>query len=402
MQQVDEPLGHRVLVVEPSGFHTNCAGLSANESKHQIDDSTATAGDVRAAVRTSAGKQPDDTVRAATDMVAVLAYGEPPHHVLLDNNALGRWPLPASQSEMRQPTSSASRSRSLLLLLAAGTTLGLTTNLAKVAGENGLPPLAFLAWSVSGAALILLVFVAVRGLVPALNARTLEYFAVAAFFTVAGSNLLFFSAVEHVGASFVALAITFPPLLTYLGALLFGVERFSTPRAAGVVLALAGAAVLAAFELSSPDASARWIAITLCGPVLLAAGNLYRTLRWPEKEHAEGLAAGMLIAAAAMLLLTGLLPGFSLAVPHESALPYLLIGVQTALFATQFLLLLLLQKSGGPVLLSLLGAVGAVVGVPVAILFLNESPPRGLVYAVPLIATGVALVAWGGKKEATA
>ncbi|WP_372828651.1 DMT family transporter [Polaromonas sp.] len=340
--------------------------------------------------------------RATRAIVAAVAQGKPPHRLLLDKNPFRQHPSPASPSNMRQPTLSVSHSRSLLLLLAAGTTLGLTSNLAKIAGENGLPPLAFLAWSVSGAALILLVIAAVRGLLPALNARTLEYFVVAAFFTVAGSNLLFFSAVEHVGASFVALAITFPPLLTYLGALLFGVERFSTLRAAGVVLALAGAAVLAAFGLSSPDASARWILITLCGPVLLAAGNLYRTLRWPENEHPEGLASGMLITAAAMLVITGFMPGFSLAVPHGSALPYLLIGVQTGLFAAQFLLLLLLQKSGGPVLLSLLGSVGAVVGVPVAILFLNEAPPRGLVYAVPLITIGVALVAWGGMKEATA
>jgi drug/metabolite transporter (DMT)-like permease len=133
----------------------------------------------------------------------------------------------------------------IILLIATGIVLGASTNLAKIAADAGLPPLAYLAWSITGAALILLVVGVVRQTLPSLNARTVEYFLVAAFVTVAGSNLIFVSAVPKVGASFVALAIAFPPLLTYLGALALRVERFSMVRAGGVVLALAGAVILA-------------------------------------------------------------------------------------------------------------------------------------------------------------
>ena len=49
-------------------------------------------------------------------------------------------------------------------------------------------------------------------------------------------------------------------------------------------------------------------------------------------------------------------------------------------------------------LLSLLGAVGAVVGVPVAIFLQNESPPEGLILGASLIALGVILVTYGGVK----
>lgn len=72
--------------------------------------------------------------------------------------------------------------------------------------------------------------------------------------------------------------------------------------------------------------------------------------------------------------------------------------VQAGLFAGQFLLLFVLQKTGGPVLLSLLGSVGAVVGVPVAIFLQGENPPAGLFLGASLIALGVALVTWGGVK----
>jgi len=87
LRQEVEPLGIRVMVVEPSGFRTDWAGRSATESKHQIDDYSATAGAVRAAVRAASGKQPGDPVRAAKAIVAAVASGQPPHHLLLGNDA---------------------------------------------------------------------------------------------------------------------------------------------------------------------------------------------------------------------------------------------------------------------------------------------------------------------------
>lgn len=286
----------------------------------------------------------------------------------------------------------------LICLLVGGALLGISTNVAKYAGEIGLSPLAFLFWSIAGAATILLVIALLRHELPPLNKRSFEYYFISALVSVAGSNLLFFSAIPHVGAGFVALIISLPPLLTYLGALALGMERFQTVRALGVAAALAGAGVLAARKFSAPDASVFWILIALCGPVLLAIGNLYRTLRWPEGASPNALAPGMLIAAVVLLGATSLLPNFSLTVPLGGFLPLGLITLQAFIFAGQFQLLFLLQKTGGPVLLSLLGSVGAIVGVPVAVFLQGESPPDGLILGASLIALGVALVTWGGMK----
>lgn len=222
----------------------------------------------------------------------------------------------------------------------------------------------------------------------------------AALISVAGSNLLLFSAIPHVGAGFVALIISLPPLLTYLGALALRMERFNIVRALGVAAALLGAGVLAVRKFSTPDASTFWILIALCGPVLLAIGNIYRTLRWPDKASPSALAPGMLIAASLLLLSFSVLPSFSVNMPLDWV-PLGVIGIQAAVFAGQFLLLFLLQKTGGPVLLSLLGSVGAVVGVPVAIFLQGEMPPEGLFLGASLIALGVGLVTWGGVKMAT-
>ncbi|SJN25969.1 DMT family transporter [Psychrobacter sp. JB385] len=286
----------------------------------------------------------------------------------------------------------------LICLLVGGALLGISTNVAKYAGEIGLSPLAFLFWSIAGAATILLIIALLRHELPPLNKRSFEYYFISALVSVAGSNLFLFSAIPHVGAGFVALIISLPPLLTYLGALALGIERFQTVRALGVAAALAGAGILAARKFSAPDASVFWILIALCGPVLLAIGNIYRTLRWPKGASPNALAPGMLIAAVLLLSVTSLLPDFSLTLPLEDFLPFGLITLQAFIFAGQFQLLFLLQKTGGPVLLSLLGSIGAIVGVPVAIFLQGESPPDGLILGASLIALGVALVTWGGMK----
>lgn len=283
-------------------------------------------------------------------------------------------------------------------LLVGGALIGISTNLAKYANEIGVTPLAFLFWSITGAAIILLVVAIIKKELPPLTARSFEYYFVAALVSVAGSNLLLFSAIPHVGASFVALIVSLPPLLTYLGAQMLRMERFNIIRALGVAAALTGAGVLAVRKFSAPDASIVWILLALCGPVLLAIGNIYRTLRWPDQASPNALAPGMLIAAALLLFMCSALPDFSVHVSLTGWLPLGVIVLQAGLFAGQFLLLFVLQKTGGPVLLSLLGSVGAVVGVPVAIFLQGENPPAGLFLGASLIALGVALVTWGGVK----
>lgn len=87
LRQEVGPLGIQVMVVEPSGFRTDWAGRSANESSRKIDDYMASAGRVRLAVRASSGQQPGDPVRAARAILQAVASGQPPHHLLLGNDA---------------------------------------------------------------------------------------------------------------------------------------------------------------------------------------------------------------------------------------------------------------------------------------------------------------------------
>lgn len=277
----------------------------------------------------------------------------------------------------------------LTSLLGCGALLGLSTNLAKVAYNQGFAPLPFLTWSLLGATLILGLSILLRRQGIPRDKQAIKYYFVAAFFSVAGSNLIFFSAVPHVGVSFVALTIALPPLLTYVAALALGMESFCRWRSAGVVFALVGTAVLVAAKWSSPESNHLWIMITLAGPILLAAGNIYRTLGWPQGAKPESLAPGMLLAAAILLAVSAVaIPGWSLSSLLNHA-NILLIIAQSVVFAGQFLLLFILQKAGGPVFLSLIGAVGATFGIPFAMLLLNEPLLPALLPSAILIAAGI-------------
>jgi drug/metabolite transporter (DMT)-like permease len=298
-------------------------------------------------------------------------------------------------AHVEQPTRQHQWTVALAALLAAGLLLAISTNLAKVAHGIGVTPLAYLTWSLAGATLLLMVIAYFRGQTTKLNRRLAEYFIISGLLSVAGSNLIFFNAVVHLGVSFVALMLALPPLLTYVGALMLRMETFCWWRATGVGLALVGTTLLVVQKWAAPNTDPVWIAITLIGPVLISAGNLYRTRRWPPGATAESLAPGMLMGALFILILFALVPGWSLTIPTESIYAGPLIVIQAVVFAGQFLLLFVLQKTGGPVFLSLMGGVSALFGVPIAMRLLAEPALPAILPAATLVAAGIVCMVLG-------
>jgi len=82
------PLGIKVTVVAPSGFRTDWAGRSANNSKIVIDDYKTTAENNKNNIRGYSGKQPGDPVRAVKSIVKAVEAENPPLHLLLGVAAL--------------------------------------------------------------------------------------------------------------------------------------------------------------------------------------------------------------------------------------------------------------------------------------------------------------------------
>ncbi|MFE6527305.1 oxidoreductase [Streptomyces sp. NPDC057794] len=76
-----EPLGIKVMTIEPSAFRTDWAG-SSQETQNPIEDYDQTAGAARRAYHASVGKQAGDPDRAARALLTAVTAAEPPHHLL--------------------------------------------------------------------------------------------------------------------------------------------------------------------------------------------------------------------------------------------------------------------------------------------------------------------------------
>jgi len=82
------PLGIKVTIIAPSGFRTDWAGRSANNTKVHIEDYDVTARKNMGDIRTSSGNQPGDPDRAAQAMIQVVEAENPPLRLLLGAGAL--------------------------------------------------------------------------------------------------------------------------------------------------------------------------------------------------------------------------------------------------------------------------------------------------------------------------
>ena len=81
-------LGIHVTIIAPSGFRTDWAGRSANNSKIVIEDYADTAGANKNNIRGYSGKQPGDPQRAAKAIVKAVESENPPLRLLLGVAAL--------------------------------------------------------------------------------------------------------------------------------------------------------------------------------------------------------------------------------------------------------------------------------------------------------------------------
>jgi NAD(P)-dependent dehydrogenase (short-subunit alcohol dehydrogenase family) len=82
------PLGIKVTIIAPSGFRTDWAGRSANNSRIVIDDYDSTAHSNQNIIRGNNGRQPGDPVRAAEAIIKVVESPSPPLRLLLGKGAL--------------------------------------------------------------------------------------------------------------------------------------------------------------------------------------------------------------------------------------------------------------------------------------------------------------------------
>lgn len=285
------------------------------------------------------------------------------------------------------------------LLLLTGALLAFSIVIARLASDHGAAMLWFLTVAMAGAGLLLFAIAATRGDTGG-HWPKLLVFSIGAGAFQALPNAIGYLAVAHVGAGYLALAFAFPLLLTYLLALGFGLERFNSWRALGVGVALSGGMllVLAKFDgltdnAANASVAVGWVLAASAIPLIIAAGNLYRTRFWPSGAQPRLLAALMLLLAATLTApfasaIEGT-EGLARLIQNDALL--VLVGINIAAFALQFVAYFELQRTAGPVYFSQIGSVAAAVGTPAAVVVFGESLPGNFSLAAVLIIVGALL-----------
>ncbi|MFZ5671680.1 MAG: DMT family transporter [Pseudomonadota bacterium] len=295
-------------------------------------------------------------------------------------------------------STAALRLEPVLLLFAAGSCIGLIFPLGRLAGEAGVPPLLYAAASAFGASLVLFAAARLSGSPAAARKGVLTYALVAGQLTFAIPFGMLVAVIPHLGSGIPAILQSLAPIITLAIVATLGLERPSLLRLVGLASGLAGAVLILISRNSGSfgeTAPAIWYVAALTTPLALAAGNVFRTVAWPQAEKPLPLAAVTLAAAAlglAVVLLVGWLLGQKTDVVTGLAAGWHLILLQSLASGIGYALFFRLQQIGGPVYLSQISYVHTGVGVAFAVLFFAEPLSAAVWIAVALILAGVALV----------
>ena len=277
------------------------------------------------------------------------------------------------------------------LLLITGSLIGLNFPLGKIAGEAGVSPLIWALLISLGATLALLPILLATRMLALPPPRVLRYTVISALVSFVTPNLLLFTVIPHTGAGYAGLMFALSPVFTLLFATLFGMKVPGRLGRVGIAVGLAGASLVSLTRGINPEGPGMgWLLAALAIPVALAAGNVYRTLDWPDGVSSNvlafwGHAFSSTVFLMLLLLTRGTLPLEEIAPAAGAALAQVLVAGMT------FPAFFRLQQQGGPVLLSQIGYVAAAVGLIGATMFLGERYSATTWVGAGIITVGIAI-----------
>jgi len=276
----------------------------------------------------------------------------------------------------------------VFLLLVTGILVGFYFPLGKIAGDAGISPVLWAMIQSAGVCIVLLPFLALKQRLSLPRGRMIRYVVISAIISFVIPNILLFSVIPHAGSGYTGIMYAMSPVFTLALAVIFKLKTPSRRGISGIAIGLLGASLVSFTRGSSPEAPAIiWMLITLAIPMVLACGNIYRTMDWPENASPDVLAfwahAFSVVVFLIILLATqGTIPLSQLGAAPLAALAQALVAGIT------FPIYFRLQQKGGPVLLSQIGYIAAAVSLIAATFLLGEK------YSL-LTWAGAAIIAFG-------
>jgi drug/metabolite transporter (DMT)-like permease len=188
------------------------------------------------------------------------------------------------------------------LLLVMGILWGSTFSLAKIAADGGGHPLGINFWnSFVGAVVLITVMLVTRRKLPMKRENIFFYMACGMLGSVI-PGILFFYAASRVSPGILSITVATVPLLTFVAAAFFGIEKFQLGRVLGVILGGISIVLLVGPEESLPDrAAVPWVLAALAASFCYAGENMVVAMRMPGNVNATTITGGLFFAATTIM-----------------------------------------------------------------------------------------------------
>jgi drug/metabolite transporter (DMT)-like permease len=279
------------------------------------------------------------------------------------------------------------------MLLFGAAIFSMTFSLNRIAITEGIPVVAFVFWQSLGAALLAFVAAVATRQLPSLRRKDLRFYLLVGTFGSAVPITLLAFAASKVPVGAIALSLTLEPILTYVIAVLFRIDRVRLLRIAGIAVGLAGVLLVLLPDQSLPEPGmAPWLLMAFGAPLCWAICNVCMAILRPPESRSIPLTCGKFFAAAILMLpVMAITDNWWTFDSIMTDGDWALIG--TIVIGTIFLVLTFeIIRIAGPVFFSTYGYFGTLIGLGWAALYFGEVPSSWIWAAIAILFIGVFLV----------
>lgn len=277
-------------------------------------------------------------------------------------------------------------------LLWLGIGWGATQPLGKIATEGGHGPFGLIFWQQVVMVVVLGLIALWRGKGMLTTPAALRFYVVVAILGTLVPNTTFYISVERLPSGVMSILIAMIPMLAFPMALALGMDRFSVLRLGGLLLGLAGVALLAAPGAGLPEAGmVAYLPLALVGPLFYALEATY-----VARVGTQGMDALQAMLGASLVGLILCLP--VMLVLGQGYWPAPLgrddaaLALSSALHALLYASYVWLAATAGAVFAAQSSYLVTAAGVVWAMLLLGERPSATVWLALAVMLAGVALV----------